>query len=51
MRGGDEMGGFGERQGVGGGRRNQMVVFHNPAPRVWLTMTLLLGQDDVASKV
>lgn len=51
MRGGDEMGGFGERQGVRGGGRNEMVVLHNPTPRVWLTMTLLLGQGGLASKV
>ena len=43
MRGGDEMGGFGERQGVGGGGRNQIVVLHNPAPRGWLRISLLLG--------
>lgn len=43
MRGGDEMGGFGERQGVGGGGRNQIVVLHNPAPRGWLSISLLLG--------
>lgn len=51
MRGGDEMGGFGEKQGVGGGGRNQMVVLHNPTPRGWLSMTLLLGRDGIASDV
>lgn len=53
MRGGDEMGGFGERQGVGegGGGRNQMVALHNPTPRGWLSMTLLLKQDGMTTDV
>lgn len=51
MRGGDEIGGFGERQGIEGGGRNQMVVLHNPAPQGWLSKTRLLGQDSVTSRV
>ncbi len=44
------MGGFGERQGVRGGGRNQMVVLHNPAPWGWLSLTLLLRRDGRASR-